>query len=41
MDLFPDFGKYSFFVWTCYGISVATLLCLTILTFVQNNKYRK
>ena len=41
MELIPDFGKYSFFVWTCYGVSIVTLLVLTFLTFAQNRKHRK
>ncbi len=41
MSFIPDFGKYAIFVWTCYWVSVFTLLSLTFLTFFQNSKHRK
>ena len=41
MDIIPDFGKYSFFVWTCYGTSIAVLLAFTIYTLKQNSKRPK
>lgn len=40
MDMLPDFGKYAFTVWTCYGVSLALLLALTIHTLVQKAKYK-
>ena len=35
MEFLPDFGKYSFYVWSCYGLSVAVLLGFTLHTFMQ------
>ncbi len=36
MEFIPDFGKYSFYVWTCYGVSIAVLLAFTITTLRRN-----
>jgi heme exporter protein CcmD len=41
MDLIPDFGKYGFTVWACYGASICVLLGLTIHTFAENSKREK
>ena len=41
MELIPDFGRYSFYVWTCYGASVAVILAFTIYTLRQNSKRPK
>jgi len=41
MGLIPDYGKYAFFVWTCYGASVAVILAFTIYTLKQNSKRKK
>ncbi|PHS77283.1 MAG: heme exporter protein CcmD [Robiginitomaculum sp.] len=41
MDLLPDFGRYSFYVWTCYGLSIAVILAFTVYTLRQNSKRPK
>lgn len=41
MDLLPDFGRYNFYVWTCYGISIAVILVFTVHTLLQNSKRPK
>ena len=38
MDIIPDFGKYTFYVWTCYGISILALVALTTHTFRQKQQ---
>jgi len=41
MELLPDFGKYSFYVWTSYGVSIAVILAFTVHTLRQNSKRPK
>ncbi len=41
MDIIPDFGKYSLYIWLSYGVSVAVLLGFTVYTFVQNARRKK
>ncbi|PHR56797.1 MAG: heme exporter protein CcmD [Robiginitomaculum sp.] len=38
MDIIPDFGKYTFYVWTCYGVSIFALAALATHTFVQKKQ---
>ncbi len=38
MDILPDFGKYSFYVWMAYGLSTCVLILLAVSTFIQNRK---
>ena len=41
MDFIPDFGKYAFAVWTCYGVTFAVIAALTIRTCIQNETRKK
>ncbi len=41
MDLLPDFGRYSFYVWSCYGVSIAVILAFAVYTLRQNIKRPK
>ncbi|GEM_PF-2889643 len=41
MHILPDFGKYALFVWTCYGLSLGTLLAFTLATLRMNNRRRQ
>lgn len=41
MALIPDFGKYGFTVWACYGASVGVLVALTLHTLFKNAKRKK
>jgi heme exporter protein CcmD len=41
MDLLPDFGRYGFYVWTSYGMSIAVILAFTVHTLLQNSKRPK
>ncbi len=38
--MIPDYGKYALFVWTCYGLSLGTILALTFATLRMNAKRR-
>lgn len=41
MDIIPDLGKDSLFIWAAYAFSLGTLLMLTIYTLRQNRKRKK
>lgn len=40
MNFIPDFGHYAPYVWTCYGVSIVTLIGLTVRTIAQSKKWR-